>query len=310
MWSVAVTDFIQMIIIVIGMLYIGWEVSGQAGGVGTVVAHAAASGKFSFWPAFNPIEIIGFVTAWITMMLGSIPQQDVFQRVTSSRTERIAGTASVLGGVLYFMFAFVPMFLAYSATLIDPEMVAKYIDSDSQMILPNLVLQHAPVFAQVMFFGALLSAIKSCASATLLAPSVTFAENVLRPLLPNMDDKRFLRVMQAVVLTFTVLVTLFALNSHLSIFHMVESAYKVTLVAAFVPLAFGLFWKRATKQGGLLAIILGLAAWIWCEVFLPDAALPPQLVGLLASLGAMILGSLGPQWIENRAPTTKAATQA
>ncbi|WP_252721307.1 hypothetical protein, partial [Acinetobacter baumannii] len=76
--------------------------------------------------------------------------QDVFQRVTSSRTERIAGTASVLGGVLYFMFAFVPMFLAYSATLIDPEMVAKYIDTDSQMILPNLVLQHAPIFAQVM----------------------------------------------------------------------------------------------------------------------------------------------------------------
>ncbi|MCQ9329934.1 sodium:solute symporter family transporter, partial [Pelistega suis] len=59
MWSVAVTDFIQMIIIVIGMLYIGWEVSGQAGGVGAVVAHAAASGKFSFWPAFNPIEVIG-----------------------------------------------------------------------------------------------------------------------------------------------------------------------------------------------------------------------------------------------------------
>ena len=310
MWSVAVTDFIQMIIIVIGMLYIGWEVSGQAGGVGAVVAHAAASGKFSFWPAFNPIEVIGFVTAWITMMLGSIPQQDVFQRVTSSRTERIAGTASVLGGVLYFMFAFVPMFLAYSATLIDPEMVAKYIDTDSQMILPNLVLQHAPIFAQVMFFGALLSAIKSCASATLLAPSVTFAENVLRPLLPNMDDKRFLRVMQAVVLTFTVLVTLFALNSHLSIFHMVESAYKVTLVAAFVPLAFGLFWRRATKQGGLLAIILGLAAWIWCEAFQPNAMLPPQLVGLLASFGAMVLGSLGPQWIANRALTTKAVTQA
>jgi Na+/proline symporter len=106
-----------------------------------------------------------------------------------------------------------------------------------------------------------------------------------------------------------VLVTLFALNSHLSIFHMVENAYKVTLVAAFVPLAFGLFWKRATKQGGLLAIILGLSAWIWCEVFFPEAMFPPQLVGLLASLGAMILGSLGPQWIENRAPTTKAATQ-
>ncbi len=310
MWSVAVTDFIQMIIIVIGMMYIGWEVSGQAGGVATVMAHASAAGKFSFWPAFNPIEVIGFVTAWITMMLGSIPQQDVFQRVTSSRTERIAGTDSVLGGVLYFLFAFIPMFLAYSATLIDPQMVAKYINTDSQLILPKLVLEHAPLVAQVMFFGALLSAIKSCASATLLAPSVTFAENVLRPLLPRMDDKRFLRVMQAVVLVFTALVTLFALNSHLSIFHMVENAYKVTLVAAFVPLAFGLFWKRATRQGGLLAIVLGLTVWIWCEAFFPEAMFPPQLVGLLASLGAMVLGSLGPQWIRDRVPATEPVTQA
>ncbi|MCG2958264.1 hypothetical protein KZ302_27660, partial [Escherichia coli] len=78
---------------------------------------------------------------------------------------------------LYFFFAFIPMFLAYSATLIDPGMVEKYINADSQLILPKLILTHAPMFAQVMFFGALLSAIKSCASATLLAPSVTFAEN-------------------------------------------------------------------------------------------------------------------------------------
>ena len=99
-----------------------------------------------------------------------------------------------------------------------------------------------------MFFGALLSAIKSCASATLLAPSVTFAENILRPYFRHLDDRRFLRVMQAVVLGFTTLVTLFALNSHLSIFHMVENAYKVTLVSSFVPLAFGLFWKPATRR--------------------------------------------------------------
>ena len=117
------------------------------------------------------------------MMFGSIPQQDVFQRVTSSRTEKIAIWATVLGGSLYFLFAFVPMFLAYSATLIDNALVERLIESDPQLILPTLVLEHAPLFAQVMFFGALLSAIKSCASATLLAPSVTFTENILKPML-------------------------------------------------------------------------------------------------------------------------------
>ena len=167
MWSVAITDFIQMIVILVGMVYIGAEVSGMVGGVGTVVSHAADAGKLAFFPALELKDVLWFTAAWITMMLGSIPQQDVFQRVASSKNEQIAGTASVTGGVLYFLFAFVPMFLAYSATLIDPKMVEGLIDTDSQLILPTLIMQHMPVFAQVMFFGALLSAIKSCASATL-----------------------------------------------------------------------------------------------------------------------------------------------
>jgi len=295
MWSVAITDFVQMIVIVIGMLYIGWDISQMTGGVGVVVEHAANAGKFaSFWPELSLAGVLGFTAALVTMMLGSIPQQDVFQRVASSKDEKTAGRASVLGGFLYFGFAFIPMFLAYSATLIDPVLVEKLINGDkqSQLILPNLILQHAPVFAQVMFFGALLSAIKSCASATLLAPSVTFTENILRPAFRHMSDRQLLRTMRIVVLCFTVMVTVFALYSHLSIYKMVENAYKITLVSAFVPLAFGLYWKPANSQGALISITLGLATWIGLEFNAPDAVCPPQLAGLFASLAGMIFGSL------------------
>jgi SSS family transporter len=301
MWSVAITDFLQMIIIVIGMLYIGWEVSDIVGGPGAVVAHAANSGKFEFWPAPSKREVLWFFAAWITMMLGSIPQQDVFQRVSSSRNETVAGNASVLGGVLYFCFAFIPMFLAYSATLIDPRMVADLIDKDPQLILPTLILTKVPVFAQVMFFGALLSAIKSCASATLLAPSVTFTENILNGILPGQSDRQFLRTMRIVVLVFTVIVTLFAMSTGSSIYKMVENAYKITLVAAFVPLAFGLYWKSATRQGALLSIFLGISSWVSLEIMSPDGLWPPQLVGVLMSVAGMVVGSLVPQLSSIRA---------
>ena len=301
MWSVAITDFLQMIIIVVGMLYIGWEVSGMVGGAGAVIAHAADAGKFQFWPNPTPKESLWFFAAWITMMLGSIPQQDVFQRVASSKDEQTAGRASVLGGVLYFCFAFIPMFLAYSATLIDPKMVDGFIDKDPQLILPTLIMTKVPIVAQVMFFGALLSAIKSCASATLLAPSVTFTENILKELLPKQSDKQFLFGMRVVVLVFTVIVTMFAMNTESSIYKMVENAYKITLVAAFVPLAFGLYWKRATSQGALASILLGLASWILLEVFAPEGLWPPQLVGVLVSMGGMIFGSLLPQFVGNKA---------
>jgi Na+/proline symporter len=297
MYSVAWTNFVQMVVILLGLLYIAWLVAGKAGGVATVVAHADAAGKFEFWPKLEARDVLAFIGAWVTLMFGSIPQQDVFQRVTSSRTERIAVTGSILGGALYFLFAFVPIFLAYSASLIDPRMVGELMQKDHQRILPALILNHTPLAAQIIFFGALLSAVMSTASGTLLAPSVTFTENILKKFIrTEMTDRQFLWTMRGTVAVFAAGVTLFALNSESTIYEMVVGAYKVTLVAAFVPLVAGLYWKRATRQGALAAIVLGLATWIPLELAAPEGLFPPQLAGLLASIAGMIGGSLLPQW--------------
>jgi len=303
MLSVAILDFVQMGVVMGGMLYIGYLISGFTGGVQAVVSHASAAGKLDFFPSAGAAEWLTFIGAWMTMMLGSIPQQDVFQRVTSARSARIAIFASVLGGVLYFCFTFVPMFIAYSATLIDPEKFNGLIQSDSQLVLPTLVLQYTPVFAQAIFFGAVLSAIMSCSSATLLAPSVAFSENVLRGFFPNLGDHAFLRMMRVTIVCFTCIVLVFALNTNASIFKMVENAYKVTLAGAFVPLFFGAYWQRATTQGALAAIIGGLASWLLVEVLVGEASLvPPQLIGLALSMIGMVLGSLLPQWIGRPSP--------
>jgi len=164
--------------------------------------------------------------------------------------------------------------------------------------LPTLVLTHTPLIAQAIFFGAVLSAIMSCSSATLLAPSVTFAENVVKGFMPHMNDHAFLRVMRLCLVGFAAMVLFYALNSELSIFGMVESAYKVTLAGAFVPLFFGAFWKRATSQGALAAIIFGIGSWLLIEILVgEDSLIPAQLVGLLISAVAMVVGSLLPQKI-------------
>jgi SSS family transporter len=295
MWSVALLDFVQMTVIMAGMLLIAVLVSDDAGGVSHVIQHAEASGKLQLLPHGGYEVWIPFIGAALTMMLGSIPQQDVFQRMTSAKDERTAVRGTVLGGVLYFGFAFVPMFLAYSATLIDPKVFGDLIATDSQLVLPNLILQHTPLVAQVFFFGALLSAIMSTASATLLAPSVMFTENILKHFaLKQMSDKQMLRTMRIIVVTFGVIVLWFALNSNASLFKMVENAYKITLVGAFVPLAFGLYWKRANNQGALLSIALGLICWLLMEKFYSGIIWPPQLVGLLMSLAGMLAGSLLP----------------
>ncbi len=293
MFSVAILDFVQISVIMGGLLYIVSVVSGLTGGVQAVIDHAAAAGKLDLFPPASVREWIPFVGAWMTMMLGSIPQQDVFQRITSAKDERTAVRGSLLGGAIYFAFCFVPMFLAYAATLIDPGKFGELLAQDSQLILPTLVLEHTPLLAQIVFFGAVLSAVMSCASATLLAPSVALSENVIRPALTRLNDSEFLRLMRVVLVGFALVVLAIALWSDATIYTLVVNTYKVTLVAAFIPLFAGLYWKRATTQGALCAIIGGATSWIGLEWFGPsDSIWPPQLVGFLVAAVGMVVGSL------------------
>lgn len=297
MWSVAMTTFFQMIIIVIGLIYIAWLVSDLAGGVAPVFEHAVQNDKFRFWPELNAVAMVAFISGLLTMGFGSIPQQDVFQRANSAKNEQVAVWGTVLGGVAYFVFAAVPLFLAYSAVVIDPSLAARMLSDDPQKLLPALVTGHLPLFAQVVFYGALLSVIMSTASGTLLAPSVTLSENVLKGWLTRNDlsDQKMLVMTRWVVGVFSVCVTLYALWSlgqETGIHKMVENAYKVTLVLAFTPLVAGLYWKRASRLGAYLAMGLGAATWLPLELIAPDGDLPPQFAGFLMSVVGMVLGSL------------------
>ena len=299
MWSVALTTLVQMTVIVAGLLWIAVLVGDmpEVDGVAPVIEHAAAAGKFEFWPPLEWAAIVTFVAGLLTMGLGSIPQQDVFQRANSSKNERIAVWGTVIGGSLYFVFAAVPIYLTYSATLVDPAMATTLLADDAQLVLPTFVKTHLPLYAQIVFYGALLSVIMSTASGTLLAPSVTISENILKEFMPHhrMSARRLLWITRLVVVVFAALVvvySLWSLDSETSIHQMVENAYKVTLACAFVPLVAGLYWKRANNLGAGLSIALGFATWIALELIAPEAALPPQFGGLFASAAGMVTGSL------------------
>ncbi|OGT72777.1 MAG: sodium:solute symporter [Gammaproteobacteria bacterium RIFCSPLOWO2_02_FULL_57_10] len=292
MWSVAVTTFVQMIIIVIGLLLVTNEAGTMAGGIGVVIEQAAAEGKFEWLPSLDLLDMLGWMAALFTMALGSIPQQDVFQRVNTSKSEFVAVWATTLGGVAYFFFAAVPLFLAYSASLVDPAMTAELMAEDSQLVLPTFVANYMPFWLQAVFFGALLSVIMSTASGTLLAPSVTFTENVLKNFIPDMTDKQLLTYTRYTVFAFTLLVVANAVLSSSDIHAMVENAYRITLAGVFVPLTAGLFWRRASNTGAAWSMGLGLGSWLFLEIFVPDVAFEPQLVGLLFSFIGMVAGSL------------------
>ena len=300
MWAVAMTDFVQMIVITIGLMLIAWFAADMAGGAGKVIEYAARERKFQLFPTSGLLkDWLFFFAAAITMMLGSIPQQDVFQRVMSSKNVKVATRGPVIGGMLYIVFALVPMFVVTSAVFVMPETTLALLGDDPQKVLPTLVLEHMPMALQIAFFGALLSAIMSTASATLLAPSTSFVENILRNLRPGMSDATTLKAMRISVFIFTLCVLVYSITMEgSSIYELVSGAYQVPLVGAFVPLVFGLYWKRATSQGALLAISMGIGVWLlFVASPVLSEAFPQQLAGLLAALVGMVGGSLAPQFL-------------
>jgi SSS family solute:Na+ symporter len=299
MLAVAWTDFIQMIVLVVGLSLIAVMAGHQAGGADKVLDMALANDWFKILPEATPKGWIFFVGTAVTMMLGSIPQQDVFQRVMSAKDSQTARNGAMIGGFSYLAFAFVPMFIVASSLLIMPDETKALLSSDPQKVLPTLILTKMPLVAQIFFFGALVSAIKSTSSATLLAPSTSFVENILKNIHPGMSDKQVLLSLRITIFIFTGLVLTYAIKMQgTAIYDLVSSAYQVTLVGAFVPLTFGLYWKRATTQGAILSIVGGIGVWgvflamtAWSEVF------PGQLAGLIAALVGMVAGSLMPQLI-------------
>ncbi len=300
MVAVAWTDFLQMVVLVIGLTAIAVMAGNMAGGADKVVALAQSNDWLRFFPEPNLHDMMFFFAAGITMMLGSIPQQDVFQRVMAAKDAKTAVRGPIIGGLCYLAFAFVPMFIVACAVLIMPEETKALLADDPQKVLPTLIMTKMPKVAQVFFFGALLSAIMSTASATLLAPSTSFVENIYKNLYPKLTDKQELIAMRVTLGVFTISVLAYAMvMKDTPIYEMVSGAYQVTLVAAFVPLVCGLYWKRATTQGAVFSIMLGALSWL-AFTFTPyGEVFPPQLAGLIMAFVGMIAGSLMPQGIKS-----------
>jgi SSS family solute:Na+ symporter len=305
MWSVAMTDFFQMIIIVVGMTIAAFFVTSLPGAesMGNVISAAYDAGKFDILPdGFSVVAIISILAAVLTMGFGSIPQQDVFQRVLSADSREHARTWGILWGSFYIVIAFLPIMLGYAASMVAPELLTS--TDDTQRILPSLMLTATPVWVQVMFFGALLSAIMSTASGTLLAPAALFMENILRPALPAMSDRKALFLTRGSVVGFFLIIVAFVsykyYHEEARIFEMVENAYKITLAGAFVPLAMAIIHKRVHTISALLSMIVGIGVWVSFEFYLGFEeiySMPPHFFAFLMAIIGYYAGTLLYAWV-------------
>jgi SSS family transporter len=286
MWAISITDFVQSIIIILGLLVLSIVLSNEAGGPGAVLANVP-SGSFKFLPSFEFKEIVAYIAAWSVLGLGSIPSQDVYQRVMSSGSEKIAVRSCYIAGVLYLTIAMLPLFISLCTKHLHPELA----DGNEQMALPSVVLAYTSLPIQVMFFGSLLSAIMSTTSSAILAPASIFSENLVRPLAGHMlTDKQLLIITRISVLVFAAAGTLMA-TLRKNIYELVGESSILSLVSLLAPLLFGLYWKRTSSAGAILSMALGMLSWFVFE-WVIELPIPSLVPATLISIFTLIVGSL------------------
>lgn len=284
MWAVSVTDSIQTVLIIVGLVVLAVTMVSRVGGLKEVIAQSPDD-FFRFLPKGNALDITHYVAAWITIGLGSIPQQDVFQRVMASKSADVAVRASYLSGIMYLTIGLLPLLIGLCGSMIYPE----WTEGDTQMVIPRLVLQHGSLALQILLFGALVSAILSTTSGAMLAPATVIGENLIRPLLKNPSDQTILRIMRGSVVLVAICSAWMA-TVQSNIYELVGQSSALSLVSLFVPLTGGLYWKKSSNLGCLSAIILGMVTWIIFE-FIIKIEVPSLILGGLASAFGLILGS-------------------
>lgn len=281
MWSISITDFIQTIMIIAGLLIVAVVLYQEVGGFKPLI-DAAPEGFFRFFPENTLKGHLEYFAAWITIGLGSIPQQDVFQRVMSAKSARVSVQSTLLSSLMYLTIALLPLFIGLCGHHLYPGE-----EQDGQMIIPNMVLKHMNLPLQILFFGALVSAILSTTSSAIMAPAVVLGENIFKFFNPGLHDRQLLKIIRTGIIGITAICILMAATRE-SIFELVAESSAFSLVSLFVPLAAGLYWKSSNTLGCILSMLAGLAMWLVC-VFI-ETEYPALVYGLLASFLGMLAG--------------------
>jgi Na+/proline symporter len=202
----------------------------------------------------------------------------------SAKNEKIAAKASIAAGAMYLTIALLPLFIAFIGVRLYPSLLA-----EDDLLIPTLVMKFTPRAMQVLFLGALLSALLSTTSGAILAPASVLGENILKPLMRKPSDKVVLLFIRISVVLVTLACIIMAIERQ-NIFELVGEASAFSLVSLFIPLNAGLWWKRTTPWGSHLSMILGLVFWGYCH-FISPSEIPAVWIGLAAGMIGLLVGN-------------------
>jgi Na+/proline symporter len=286
-----VTDAVQGIALIMGLLLLLCLVLEAGGGVEAAAAHFKPE-QLGF---FGSAEKSGPETLeqWAIPICGSVLSQELVARVLASRSPEVARRSCIYGGLLYLSVGLIPVTIGLFGMQLLPGL------KEPEQILPMLAQQYLHTVFYVIFAGALISAILSTVDSALLAASALLSHNLIVPMLNIQRDAAKVNIARTMVLASGIIAFALALNAG-RVYTLVEEASAFGSAGIFTVVMFGLFTSFGGAISAGVTLASGMLAWVVGHHVLDLAT--PYLVSLSVALASYILVA---SWESVRAGTLK-----
>ena len=262
MWSVTLTDFIQMFLLILGIVLIIPFLLGAVGGWGPI-QEAVSLDMYSILPGpgmeyLGYVGLFGFmywISSWVVQGLGSLSCQDLVQRSLSAKDEKTAKWATFAAGIGYWTIGLIPALVAIWGIALIPEI------DNPDLILPTLAMEVLPTWAFVIFVVGLVAAIMSSSDSAMIIPPTMIAENILPYFKKDVSEKTKVWVARLLVPIIAIVALLIALYAA-TIFFLMNLSWELILMVQGIPFILGIYWKKANRLGAYASILVNFAVWI------------------------------------------------
>lgn len=256
MWSVALTDIVQLGLLLAGIVVLTIRVLNDLGSGGPLSGLAALFDQIDerllvFVPSGSGDELMTWFGLIALGLFGNIATQDLVQRMFSARSGRTAARSCVTAGFLYIVFGSLPVMLGLAGSLLVDESLA-------QGVIPALAEKLLSPTIAVIFALTLTAAVTSSVDSGLLAPASVLARNVLAPIIGNRVE--LVTLTRICVVIIAVGSTSLALSGTQAS-QLIQGTYALS-IPPLVLLTAALYQKETRPLPGIVTLATGISLWL------------------------------------------------
>lgn len=297
LWSVTLTDFVQVFLIVIGMIVAVPFALRYAGGWGNVAVNVP-EGTMSMFAGYDLFGIISLVIMYTaTFSVG----QEAVSRFYAAKDGKAAKGGAWLAALVNFIYAFVPTVLGIIVlALINMGKFSadQFASVGARYALPVLAMNAMPAIICGLLFAGIISATMSSSDSDLLGAGSIFANDIYKAVLkPDASSKSVMNVTKGVMCLVGVASMLIALFNTQSIVSILMFCFTLRAAGSFFPYVMGHYWKKASAAGTIASLIAGTIVVVYLEhiskgVLFGIHFSQPIIPGLVAALICFLIFSV------------------